>query len=234
MEIRLDGVAGHDHHAHARARLRAGRRLLPHRGPPERRAGHRRPLLRDRLGGRRPASTSSPSTPVASPPCPQPRVSLTTSSCGLCGTAGLEQLQQRLEPARRPGHVRARRPGQGPRPGGWASRACSAATGGVHGAAAFDTTGTPLVTREDIGRHNAVDKVVGPPPPRRCPARRRPRAVRQRPGQLRDRAEGVGRGLRARRGRRRAIVPGHRHRQGRRLALVGFARQDRLNLYAPA
>ena len=36
-----------------------------------------------------------------------------------------------------------------------------ATTGAVHAAAAFDRTGAPLVVREDIGRHNAVDKVVG-------------------------------------------------------------------------
>jgi FdhD protein len=93
-------------------------------------------------------------------PTPTPRLTPTTSSCGLCGSATLEELAARLAPL----------PPTEPFPVGVLLEATAkarvdqdlfAATGAVHGAAAFDREGAIRVLREDIGRHNAVDKVVG-------------------------------------------------------------------------
>jgi FdhD protein len=93
-------------------------------------------------------------------PVPTPRLTVTTSSCGLCGSASLEELGARLAPLRgtvpigldvlaaAPGRIRG-------------EQGLFDVTGGVHAAAAFDATGRPVVVREDVGRHNAVDKVVG-------------------------------------------------------------------------
>ena len=93
-------------------------------------------------------------------PTPTARVSATTSACGLCGSTAIEELRDRIAPipvgepwpmgllADVPARVH---PGQD----------LFASTGAVHAAAAFDRTGAPVVVREDIGRHNAVDKVVG-------------------------------------------------------------------------
>jgi FdhD protein len=92
-------------------------------------------------------------------PAATPRLGTTTSSCGLCGSMAIDDLRVRLEPlhpAPWPYELLASLP----------ERAVDAQTlfgrtGGVHAAAAFDRDGTVVVLREDIGRHNAVDKVVG-------------------------------------------------------------------------
>lgn len=81
------------------------------------------------------------------------------SACGLCGKARLEEVYQRLpaiEPMAVPAELvralpermRARQP-------------LFERTGGLHGAALFDAEGQLLDAFEDIGRHNAVDKLIG-------------------------------------------------------------------------
>ena len=93
-------------------------------------------------------------------PVPEPRVGTTTSSCGLCGATTIDELAERLAPLPAaqpwPLELLASLPDRV-----LAEQALFGATGAVHAAAACDRTGSPVVVREDIGRHNAVDKVVG-------------------------------------------------------------------------
>ena len=95
-------------------------------------------------------------------PTPQPRLTATTSSCGLCGAVALDDLRERLHPAAarsRPSTSRslASMPGRAsPAP-----RRCSGGPAASTPRPRVDRTGTPVHVREDIGRHNAVDKVVG-------------------------------------------------------------------------
>jgi FdhD protein len=82
----------------------------------------------------------------------------TTSSCGVCGKGALEEVAVHAQPAR---------------PGPEVDRALLAAlperlrqptferTGGLHATGLFSATGELLIVREDVGRHNAMDKVVG-------------------------------------------------------------------------
>ncbi len=90
------------------------------------------------------------------------RVGTTTSSCGACGATDIEALVARLPRLVAPTVV----PGADLVDAVVAAAAQAAPlfarTGAVHGAAAFDLSSAAIeVAREDIGRHNAVDKVVG-------------------------------------------------------------------------
>lgn len=94
-------------------------------------------------------------------PVPAPRLGTTGSACGLCGNAALDQLAGRLEPLGERVAVDAAVLGAVPALV-QARQALFEATGSVHAAAPFDPlTGEVWLVREDIGRHNAVDKVVG-------------------------------------------------------------------------
>lgn len=83
------------------------------------------------------------------------------SACGVCGRAQLDSLRElgatrieddlRLPPAmlyELPQRMRT-------------AQRVFETTGGLHAAALFDTSGTAIAVREDVGRHNAVDKLVG-------------------------------------------------------------------------
>lgn len=83
------------------------------------------------------------------------------SSCGICGKASIDSIRSRLLAAPNPdfrldAETLVRLPD--------ALRSAQDVfqrTGGLHAAALFDARGKLLVLREDIGRHNAVDKVIG-------------------------------------------------------------------------
>ena len=83
-----------------------------------------------------------------------------TASCGLCGRRTIESLQSRVAAvagdwtigadviAALPDRLRA-------------SQAVFESTGGLHAAGLFDRSGVLQLSAEDVGRHNAVDKIVG-------------------------------------------------------------------------
>lgn len=83
-----------------------------------------------------------------------------SSSCGLCGKASIDQLMLRCDPV--VDDTRVEVEGLYELPVRLeAAQTVFARTGGLHAAGLFDADGEPLVIREDVGRHNAVDKVVG-------------------------------------------------------------------------
>jgi FdhD protein len=93
---------------------------------------------------------------------PEGRNFLSSSACGVCGKTSLEQVRAtsrfalaplglQVDTATLAGMVASLR----------ARQRVFDATGGVHAAGLFTADGEPLVVREDVGRHNAVDKVLG-------------------------------------------------------------------------
>lgn len=86
----------------------------------------------------------------------------TTSSCGVCGKASIDAIQQRSrhpvgdDPVRISAEVLAELPDR--------LRAAQRGferTGGLHAAGLFTPAGELLAAREDVGRHNALDKLIG-------------------------------------------------------------------------
>lgn len=83
-----------------------------------------------------------------------------SSSCGLCGKATIDAVRTWFPPVRSSAVVDAETILQLPHQMRAAQDTFSR-TGGLHAAAIFDNSGTLVVLREDVGRHNAVDKVIG-------------------------------------------------------------------------
>jgi FdhD protein len=83
-----------------------------------------------------------------------------TSACGVCGRRTIDDLTAAVAPIGASWHVPARLIDS--LPGALrATQTAFAETGGLHGAGLFDRDGRCVGSAEDIGRHNAVDKVVG-------------------------------------------------------------------------
>lgn len=85
---------------------------------------------------------------------------LASSSCGACGKLSAADLAPGVTPVRSdltiPAGIIAGMPEKLR-----AAQTVFDATGGLHAAAAFDPNGALLAVREDVGRHNAVDKLIG-------------------------------------------------------------------------
>jgi len=84
------------------------------------------------------------------------------SSCGLCGKTSLQalELKQHHQPDTTANWLDAQKIGQLPDKLRQ-NQTLFEQTGGVHGAALFDNNYQLLVQKEDVGRHNAVDKIIG-------------------------------------------------------------------------
>lgn len=89
------------------------------------------------------------------------RSMLTNSSCGLCGKATIEALMTRADPLPVSGALVAGSTLTGLDAALRERQTVFAATGGLHAAGLFTADGRLVVSREDIGRHNATDKAIG-------------------------------------------------------------------------
>jgi formate dehydrogenase accessory protein FdhD len=83
-----------------------------------------------------------------------------SSSCGVCGKGALEFVRQEAPPAPRAALLEARVVAEAPAVARRGQPSFER-TGGLHATALLDAGGDALAVREDVGRHNAMDKAVG-------------------------------------------------------------------------
>jgi FdhD protein len=111
-----------------------------------------------------PVGDSCPSLPVGAGSLPGVELPIrnlvTNSACGVCGTTSIDDLMKEKRYTLTPVHPTSELVVSLPRQLSSGQKAFRK-TGGVHAAGAFTADGRPLVIREDVGRHNAADKVIG-------------------------------------------------------------------------
>jgi FdhD protein len=84
-----------------------------------------------------------------------------TASCGICGKASIDDVAVRSEPLPQGLPVVARSVVLGLPDALRAAQPAFERTGGLHAAGLFETDGRLVAVREDVGRHNALDKLIG-------------------------------------------------------------------------
>ena len=165
-------------------------------------------------------------------PTPTPRLVTTSSSCGWCGSDQLDEMLDRLE----------RLPDSPPIPMSVIAdvpdrvrdaQELFGVTGAVHAAAVFDVDGRVSLVREDVGRHNAVDKVIGARLlTGRLPATGEGLFVSGRASvEMVQKAWAAGFGTLLAVSAPTALAVDAARRAG--MTLIGFVRGDTFNLYAP-
>ncbi|MBZ0116509.1 MAG: formate dehydrogenase accessory sulfurtransferase FdhD [Sandaracinaceae bacterium] len=88
------------------------------------------------------------------------RASVTSSACGICGRRSIDDLLERIPSAPRQAYLRRSIVAESPSILA-RSQEHFRTTGGLHASAALDHDGNVIAAAEDVGRHNALDKVVG-------------------------------------------------------------------------
>jgi FdhD protein len=161
------------------------------------------------------------------------RTLVTTSACGFCGRDGQESLPVRRVP----------RDAQAPRVNCaliaslpeklHREQPTFSITGGCHGAAIADETGNILLSREDVGRHNAVDKLLGASLLQNLPLENKLLILSGRASfELIQKASVGGFGLVAAVGAPSSAAVELAHAAG--ITLLGFVRDQRFNIYTHA
>jgi len=157
---------------------------------------------------------------------------LTSSACGFCGRPSLDGLptssvgaegQPRWDPARLPTlpeQLRSLQP-------------LFHATGGSHGAGLATVAGGIALVREDVGRHNAVDKLIGAALLAGVPLAEQALVLSGRASfELVQKASAAGIGLIVAVGAPSSLAVDLAHQSG--ITLIGFARDQRFNVYTHA